>query len=70
MKMSENTLRFDNIRVNKKQFHKSKQTINLDLVNVDQIVTSDKYKHSDDGFEHLLGYKKNEIVRPLCIILP
>ena len=70
MKMSENTLRFDNIRVNKKQFHKSKQTINLDLVNVDQIVISDKYKHSDDGFEHLLGYKKNEIVRPLCIILP
>ena len=70
MKMSENTLRFDNIRVNKKQFHKSKQTINLDLVNVDQIVISGKYKHSDDGFEHLLGYKKNEIVRPLCIILP
>ena len=36
--MSEKTLKFDNIRVNKKEFHKSKQPIKLDLINVDQIV--------------------------------
>ena len=35
--MSEKTLKF-NSRVNKKEFYKSKQPINLDLVNVDQIV--------------------------------
>ena len=62
--------KFDNIRVNKKEFHKSKQPINLDLVNVDQIVVSDKFKHSDDGFKYFIGYKKNDIVRLLCIILP
>ena len=44
--MSEKTLKFDNIRVNKKEFHKSKQPINLDLVNIDQIVVFDKLKHS------------------------
>ena len=33
--MSENTLKFGNIRVNKKEFHKPKQPIDLDLVNVD-----------------------------------
>ena len=33
--MSEKALKFDNTRVNKKEFHKSKQTIDLDLVNVD-----------------------------------
>ena len=33
--MSEKTLKFDNIRINKKEFHKSKQAINLDLVNAD-----------------------------------
>ena len=49
--MSENTLNFSNIRVNKKEFHKSKQPINLNLINVDQIVVSDKFKHSDDGFK-------------------
>ena len=39
--MSEKTLKFNNIRLNKKEFHKSKQPINLDLVIVDQIVVSD-----------------------------
>ena len=68
--MSEKTLKFDNIRVNKKEFHKSKQPINLDLVNVDQIVVSDKFKHRDGDFKYLIGYKEGEIVKPLCIILP
>ena len=67
--MSERTLKFDNIRV-KKEFHKSKQPINLDLVNVDQIVTSGKSKHSDDGFKYFIGYKEGEIIKTLCIILP
>ena len=68
--MSEKTLKFDNIKVNKKKFHKSKQPINLDLINVDQIVISGKFKHSDDGFKYFIGYKEGEIVKPLCIILP
>ena len=68
--MSEKRLKFDNVRVNKKEFHTSKQPINLDLVNVDQIVISEKFKHNDDGFKCYIGYKENEIVKPLCIILP
>ena len=68
--MSEKTLKFGNIRVNKKEFHKSKQPSDLDLINVDQIVVSDKFKHSDGGFKYLIGYKEGEIVKPLCIILP
>ena len=56
--------------VNKKESHKFKQPINLDLVNVDQIVTSNKSKHSDDGFKDFIGYKEDDIVKPLCIILP
>ena len=68
--MSKKTLKFDNIRVNKKEFHKSKQPIDLGLVNVDQIVVSDKFKHSDDGFKYFIGYKEGEIVKPLFIILP
>ena len=70
IRVNEKTLKFDNIRLNKKEFHKSKQPINLDLVNVDQIVISDKFKHSDDGFKYFIGYKEGEIVKPLCIILP
>ena len=68
--MSGETLKFDNDRVNKKEFHKSKQPIDLGLVNVDQIVVSDKFRHNDDGFKYFIGYKKGEVVKPLCIILP
>ena len=46
--MSEKTLKFCSIRLDKKEFLKSKQPIKLDLINVDQIVINDKFKHSDD----------------------
>ena len=68
--MSEKTLKFDNIRVNKREFHKSKQKIDLKSVNVNQIVVSDKFEHSDDGLKYFIGYQEGEIVKPLCIILP
>ena len=70
IRMSEKTLKFDNVRVNKKEFHKSKQSIDLNLVNIDQRVVSDKFRHNDDGVKHFIGYKRGEIVKPLCIILP
>ena len=39
-------------------------------VKLDQIVISDKFKHSDKGFEYFIGYQEGEIVKSLCIILP
>ena len=60
--MCEKTLKFDNFRVNKKEFHKSKQPVNLDLVNIDQIVVSDKFKYNDDGFKYLLVTKKVKLL--------
>ena len=68
--MSEKTLKFGKFRVNKKEFHKRKQPIDLVLENVDQIVVSGKFKHSDDGLKYFIGYKEGEIVKLLCIILP
>ena len=68
--MSEKTLKFNNIRLNKKEFHKSKQPIDLGLVTIDQIFVSDKFKPSNDGFKYFIGYQQGEIVKPLCIILP
>ena len=68
--MSEKTLKFNNIKVNKKEFHKSKQVIELDLVDTGKIVVSDRFKHSEEGFKYFIGYQEDEIVKPLCIILP
>ena len=68
--MTKKTLKFNNIRVNKKKFHMSKEPIDLMSVNVDQIVVSDKFKHNNEGFKYFIGYQEGEIVKPLCIILP
>ena len=62
--MSKKTLKFDDIEVNKKEFHKYKKLINLNLVNINSILISDKFKHSDDAFKYFIGYKKDDIVRP------
>ena len=68
--MSEKTLKFNNIILNKKKFHRSKESIDLLSVDLDQIVVSHKFKHNDEGFKYFIGYLKGEIVKPLCIILP
>ena len=68
--MSEKTLIFNNIKINKKDFHKSKQAIDLDSVTTDKIVVSGKFRHSEEGYKYFIGYQEDEIVKPLCIILP
>ena len=68
--MSKKALKFDNVEVNKKEFHASKQPVALDIVNVNQILISGKFKHSDTGFKYCIGYKDDNIVRSLSIILP
>ena len=73
--MSEKTLKFGDIMVNKKEFHASKQIIDLSLVDTDKIIVSEKYNHSDKYF---IGYLDDDddddddddnIIRSLCIIL-
>ena len=65
--MSEKTLKFNNVKINKKEFHKSKQAIDLDSVIVDQILVSDKFKHNEEGYKHFIGYQEGEIVKPLVL---
>ena len=64
--MSAQILKFNNIILNKKTFHKLKEPIDLLSVNIDQIVVSYKFTYN----KYFIGYQKGEIVKPLCIILP
>ena len=68
--MSEKALKFNNIRLDKKEFHKSKEPVDLMSVNIDQIVVSDKFKHNNEDFKYFTGYQAGEIVKGLCTILP
>ena len=68
--MSKKALKFVNLEVNKENIHASKHPVALNLVNVNQMLISDKFEHSDKGFKYFIGYKDDNIIRPLCIILP
>ena len=63
-------MKFNNIKLNKREFHKPKEPIDLLSVDVDQMVVSYQFKHNDEGFKHFIGYLEGGIVKPLCIILP
>ena len=52
--MSKETLTFNNVILNKKEFHKSKEPIDLLLVDVDQIVVSYKFKYNNQALSILL----------------
>ena len=54
--MSEQTLKFDENVVNKKDFHASKQAIALNLVDSSKILVPDKFKLNDDGCKYFIGY--------------
>ena len=68
--MSGKTLNYNKVEINKNKFHGSKQSIVLDSVKINRIVTSDKSKHSEKGFKYFTGYANDGFIRPLCIILP
>ena len=57
--MSKQTSKFSDIVVNKK-----------DSVNAN-IVVSYRIKHNDDGSKYFIGHSHDDdVIRPLCIILP
>ena len=55
------------LKLIRKNFMLLKQPIAFDLVDIDKIVISEKFKHTDKYFA---GYKDDDIIRALCIVLP
>ena len=60
--MTKKTLKFNNIRVNKKNFDMSKKAIDLMSVNVNKIAVSDKFNRNENCFKYFIGYQKGEVV--------
>ena len=54
----------------KEEFYLSKQAISLDSVNLDKIVVSNKWKISETTYKYLCGCLNNDVIQPLCVILP
>ena len=54
----------------KKKFYSSKQAISLDSVDLSQIVVLNKWKMNNTTYKYLCGYSNNDVIQPLCVILP
>ena len=53
-----------------KKYYSSKQPISLDSVDLSKIVVSKKWKINDTTYKHICGYLNNDIIQPLCVVLP
>ena len=68
--MSFKKIKFGDKEVDKKEFCSSKQAILLNSVNLDKTVVSRKWKINETTYKYLCGYLNNDVIRPLCVILP
>ena len=68
--MSSQKIKFGDKKVDKKEFFSSKQAISLDSVDLNKTVVSNKWKVNDITYKYLCGYLNNDVIQPLCVILP
>ena len=54
----------------KKKFYSSKEATLLDSVDLSKIVVSSRWKLNDETYKYFCGYLNNNVIKPLCVILP
>ena len=68
--MSLRKIKLRNKEINKKEFYSSKEAILLDFVDLNKIVVSKKWKIDNKTYKYFCGYLNNDVIKPLCVILP
>ena len=68
--MSSQKIKFRDNEVDIKQFYSSKEAILLDSVDLSKIVASSRWKLNDTTYKYFCGYLNNDVIKPLCVILP
>ena len=68
--MSSQKIKFGDKEVDKKEFYSSKKAILLDSVDLSKIVVSSRWKLNDTTYKYFCGYLNNDVIKPLCVILP
>ena len=63
-------IKFGGKEIDKKEFYLSKQATFLNSVDLSKIVVSSKWKISDTKSKYFCGYLNNDVIQPLCVILP
>ena len=68
--MSSQKIKFRDKEVDKEKFYSSKEAILLDFVDLSKIVVSSRWKLNDTTYKYFCGYLNNDVIKPLCVILP
>ena len=69
--MSGKSINFDDKKINKSNFYKNKKLFNLNDIDVNKILVSNKESSGTKySLKYFIGYNDGDVIRPLCIILP
>ena len=68
--MSSQKIKFGDKEVDKKIFYSSKEAILLDSTDLSKIVVSSRWKLNDTTYKYFCAYLNNDVIKPLCVILP
>ena len=68
--MSGKNINFDDKKIKKSGFYKNKNVLQIDYIDVNKILVYKKAPYGTrNSFKHFIGYKDNDIIRPLCVRL-
>ena len=66
-----NKLNFGDIEESKKEFYDSKKAVSLNVVDINNVVVSNKIKGNNETSKYFIGYMADvDVVTPFFIILP
>ena len=68
--MSKELLKFDDAVIEKRKFHSSKRSSDINDVDIDKITITNKFYCGKKGFKYFIGYKNDKIVKSLRFMLP
>ena len=65
------SINFDDKKINKSSFYKNKKLFNLNDIDVNKILVSKKESYgTKNSLKYFIGYNDDDVIRPLCILLP
>ena len=63
-------IKFGDKEVSIKECYANKKAIKLDSVDLDKIIVSNKWKINETTYKYLCRYLNNDVIQPLCVVLP
>ena len=69
--MSSRIINFDDKKIKKSEFYKSKKVTSIDDVDVNKILVSTKEPYrTKNALKYFVGYSDKNVIRPLCVRPP